>query len=392
MRRRDWIRPWLFVFLAACGGSQVVPDSSAGSATEKPSTNESVGDVDAVDVVEVDGDGDDAPEPPIVRASCDDAGGCSGTLDPTLLGPGIERVPTGRNGTGAAGLHWFCRPAAGWNGRVVIHLVGTWSDPAVDHRFPEHACALGFAAVAPMYENRQPARETCGDDGACYEAHRREIVDGEDGAPLPVDVDGANSIRGRITTLLARLADGDSDDVDGVWATVRDRLAAGDFGAVVLSGHSQGSGHALYLARHEAAERLVLLAGPSDRLGDRTAAHAAVPWIDALRTAPTRTATSRIFGYLHEDDTIQVVDQVVDNWRAIGIDDATCPYVAAGGYAPACRRILIPSADCPGLQAHTTVVARRWGPRCALGTGDNTNQATWEHFLLSLDRDDAASR
>lgn len=324
-------------------------------------------------------DGIDAGPAP--STACDSSGVCSGALEPTQLGIGIDAVPTGQNGSGPAGMHWFCRPAdrARWNERVVLHLVGSWSDPASDHRFPEHACALGFAAIVPMYANRQPARETCADDGPCYEGHRRGVVDGVDGgAPSPVDVDVPNSVRARVTSLLGALA-----AEDDIWTTIRESLARDDWSAVVLSGHSQGSGHALYLAREEAAERLVLLAGPSDRLGDRTAAHAPVPWIAAWRTHPPRTAPERIFGYLHEEDTIQVVDQVIDNWDAIGVADTTCPYDAAGGYAPVCRRVLIPPDACPGLRAHTTVIARRWGAQCAIGVGEHTNQATWEHFLVA---------
>jgi hypothetical protein len=313
---------------------------------------------------------------------CDAAGVCSGTLDPAAIDADVEGVATGFDGKGPDGVHWFCFPEerARWNGRVVIHLVGTWSDPASDHLFAEHACALGFAAITPMYENREPARDICGDDGDCYEAHRREIVDGIDGAPPPVDVDAANSVRGRITSLLARLA-----DEDAVWVTVRDRIADDDWSDVVLSGHSQGSGHALYLAREEAAERLVLLAGPSDRLGDGTAENAPVPWIDALRTTPLKTDPARVFSYIHEDDTLQVVDQVLDTWDAIGVDDATCTFDVAGDYPSSCRRVLTPPDDCPGLRAHTTVISRRWGPRCVLGFGDRTNQATWEHLLRATE-------
>jgi len=384
---RSGLASWVRVFsqklafagalVAGCSGTSGVPDASPLDAAmlDAASLDGTSLDAATLDATE----GDDAGAPVTVTCAEDV---CAGTLDPTTLGPGIDVVATGRDGAGPAGSHWFCRPETGsrWNGRVVLHLVGTWSDPLTDHRFPEHACALGFAALVPMYENRQPARETCGDDGACYEAHRREVVDGVEGAPAPVDVSASSSVRGRVATLLARLV-GEAE----LWATIRDRVAEGDWSDVVLSGHSQGSGHALYLAREEAADRLVLLAGPSDRLGDGTPEHASVPWIDAFRTTPPRTAPSRIFGYLHDDDTIQVVDQVLDNWDATGLADATCSYAAAGGYAPSCRRIRIPSDGCSGLLAHSTVVVRRWGARCALGSGDRTNAATWEHFLLATE-------
>jgi hypothetical protein len=307
-----------------------------------------------------------------------DAAVCSGTADPASLGTGIDPVVGTRSEPGPLGAHWFCRPSdpASWNGRVVIHVVGTWSDPVADHRFPEHACGRGFAAIAPMYENRAPARETCGEDGPCYEAHRREIVDGIEGAPSPVDVDVSSSLRNRIATLLTYLADRDGSP----WTRVSERLTAGDWTSVVLSGHSQGSGHALYLGREETAERIVLLAGPSDRLGDRTTTHSAVPWIESMETSPPRTTL--ILGYIHEDDTVQVVSQVTDNWRSIGLPTGACDFSESDGYDPSCRRIHIPSDGCDGLSAHTTVIVRRWGSRCALGEEGHTNAATWD-FLLT---------
>jgi hypothetical protein len=351
----------LALLAAACGGPDAPPVTDASS---------SALDARALEDAAV---GADAAAP---VSSCEGAV-CSGAVDPVSLGPGIDPVVGTRAETGSPGAHWFCRPSelSAWNGKLVIHIVGTWSDPVADHRFPEHACGRGFAAIAPMYENRAPARETCGEDGPCYEAHRREIVDGEEGAPPPVDVDAASSLRNRIATLLDHLAERDG----APWPDIRDRLAADDWTQVALSGHSQGSGHALYLGREEAAERVVLLAGPSDRLGDRTPTSTAVPWIAALETSPPRTRL--VLGFIHDDDTIQVVSQVTDNWRSIGVPDVTCTHDSAGGYAPSCRRVHIPTDACTGLAAHSTVVVRQWGPACALGAAGRSNAATWD-FLL----------
>lgn len=346
---------------AACGGP-----TGSDSADASPSTVDAWLE-DAAPVVDA----------AAAASSCEGAV-CSGAVDPVSLGPGIDPVVGTRDETGRLGEHWFCRPndRSAWNGRVVIHVVGTWSDPVADHRFPEHACDRGFAAIAPMYENRAPARETCGDDGPCYEAHRREIVDGAEGAPPPVDVDVASSLRNRVATLLDHLAERDGMP----WPSIRDRLVADDWTQVVLSGHSQGSGHALYLGREEAAERVVLLAGPSDRLGDRMPTSRAVPWIVALETSPPRTGL--VLGFIHDDDTIQVVDQVTDNWRSIGVPDVRCMHAAAGAYDASCRRIHIPTDACTGPAAHSTVVVRQWGPQCALGTPGRSNASTWD-FLLT---------
>jgi hypothetical protein len=160
---------WLAFLAAPCGGPDSA-DAAHTSSTDAPGLEDAPALVDAV-----------------ASASRCEGAVCSGAVDPVSLGPGIDPVVGTRDETGSLGAHWFCRPSdpAAWNGRVVIHVVSTWSDPVADHRFPEHACGRGFASIAPMYENRAPACETCGDDGPCYKAHRREIVDGEEGSPMP---------------------------------------------------------------------------------------------------------------------------------------------------------------------------------------------------------------
>ncbi len=151
---------------------------------------------------------------------------CSGTVDPTALGAGIEEVPAGLAAS-EPGSHWFCAPGDGtaWNGRAVLYLVGTYGDPRNEHAFAARACALGFVALAPMYENRLLIRTVCGEDGDCYEQFHEEIVDGASVAADPVDVDRDDSVRNRATTLLAHLATSEG----GPWIDVRDRIAADDW-------------------------------------------------------------------------------------------------------------------------------------------------------------------
>lgn len=316
---------------------------------------------------------------PPIALSCAEAYGvsvCAGSADPTRLGRGIDAVRAGII-AGDPGSHWYCRPGEGvaWNGRLVLHLVGTYGDPLDDHRFPERACSLGYAAIAPMYENRDDARSTCEEDAACYEAFHAEVVDGEEGSP--VDVDADDSIVARASSLLTALTT--SDATFAGWAALEDELAATAWPSVVVSGHSQGSGHALYIARDREVSRLVILAGPADQLRDGEADHMPPPWILSL---PGRTVTpvDRFFAYIHLDDTLERIPQVFASWDAMGLGTA-CDFQNAGGYDAGCRRILIPSDGCLGVSAHGTVVARTWGPMCRLGMMGSDNAATWA-FLL----------
>jgi hypothetical protein len=316
--------------------------------------------------------------PPIALACADAyaASVCSGTADPTALGSGIEPVRTGII-AGDPGSHYYCRPAdaADWNGRLLLHLVGTYSDPLDDNRFPERACSLGYAAIAPMYENRDDARSTCEEDAACYDAYHAEIVTGVEGSPVEVDAD--DSIVSRSRSLLDALAS--SDAAFPGWATVSGELDDAAWPSVVVSGHSQGSGHALYIARDREVQRLVILAGPADQLRDGEPDHAPPPWITELATR-TVTPVERFFAYIHLDDSIERIPQVFASWDTMGLGTA-CDYARTGGYDAGCRRILIPADDCLGLNAHSTVVVRTWGPMCRLGAMGSDNVATWA-FLL----------
>lgn len=300
---------------------------------------------------------------------------CEVTLDPASFGAGIEQVPS----RGQDGRHYVCRPAtsAAYAGRLLVHLVGTGSDPASDHRFVQLGCALGFAGIAPMYENADDARSVCGDEGPCYEGFHQEIVAGGDHAPR-VSVDAPNSVLSRLRTILDALA---ADDPEfPAWADLRDAVASGDWSSVAVSGHSQGSGHALFLARDFHVERIVRLSGVNDRLASGTAANAPAPWVAGFPAA-ARTPASHALGFVHAGDSIAVVDQLLDNWDLLGLG-ARCDWASSGGYPADCRRIVMTTPACSGLLAHTSTVLARFGNGCLPGGTAHSNESTWT-FLLT---------
>lgn len=383
------------VALSACGGSVAEPDA-APDRDARPSDDASLVDDASVPVEDASaiddagglaldaGASTDAPMTASdggapLTLTCADIDGvevCSGVLDPTTLGPGVEPVPTGRI-AGAPGSHWFCRPGdpSAWTGTLLVHVVGTYSDPADDHRFPERACALGHVAIAPMYENRDDVRSTCAEDAACYEGFHVEVVDGVDRSPVDVDADDA--LVARAQGLLDALALGDASFPG--WASLATELRADDWPDTFVSGHSQGAGHALYLAREHALARLVLLAGPSDQLRDGQPDHAPPPWITSL-AGVSATPVERFHAFIHLDDSLERVAQVFASYDVMGLGTA-CDFADAGGYAADCRRVLIASDGCLGLSAHVTVVSRTWGAACRIGGSGHESAATWA-FLL----------
>jgi len=303
------------------------------------------------------------------------AGVCAGVVTPSAVDPAVKDVGTTLAGRGD---HYACRPQdpAAFNGRLLIHLVGTGDDPSNNDGFPERACQLGFAAIAPMYENEKASRDACSDD-ACFEAYHREILFGEPG-PDTVTVDGPNAVVARAQGLLDALAEDDA--AFAPWAGLAQTFRSGHLEAMTLSGHSQGNAHALYWARETEVQRLVLLSGVADRLRLGEPDSAPPSWI-ADFTGVTKTPGERFFTFFHRDeDGLTPVADALDNDARVGLPAQSCDY-SSPPWPAGCHRLEVAPMGCGATQAHISVTVRKWGGACQIGVGSNENAAAWA-FLL----------
>src|ERR1700723_3194790 len=94
---------------------------------------------------------------------------------------------------------------------VLLHFVGTFDDPALDDALPRFACSLGYAAVAPMWENSIEVETVCDPltdktaQSACFGETRRAVLYGDTPQVPPVSVSTSDCIVNRTATLLAGL-------------------------------------------------------------------------------------------------------------------------------------------------------------------------------------------
>lgn len=311
---------------------------------------------------------------------------CEGRYVPTELNPAVREVRTGSGGTGEAARHFFCYPVGvSHNDKLLLYLVGTTDSPTQYIEFPRRACALGYAAVSIAYHNEVDSRSTCTSNSACYENFRREIVYGMDALPDPIHVTQADSILGRFLNVLETLER--REVYFPAWRAIRARVAARDFSRVAVAGHSQGSGHALFIARDFEVERLIMLAGVTDRMNSGFAANAAPAWIANWNFATAQTPSTRFFTYMHDDDGVAVVRQVLDNWNLLRVPATECPFtVMAGAYPPGCHRIRVPAARCGGGEAHNMVMVGAFGNStnaCLLSGTASSNDVTFRHMLTA---------
>jgi hypothetical protein len=334
---------------------------------------------------------DEVFRPPPVNVTCAMHYGttiCEGRYVPTEISPLVREVRTGAGGTGEAARHFFCYPVGvAHNGKLLLYLVGTTDSPTQYVAFPRRACALGYATVSVAYHNEIDSRSTCRSNSECYEAFRREIVYGIDSLPDPIRVNQANSILGRFLNVLETLERREAHFFPP-WRSIRARVIMRDFTHVAVAGHSQGSGHALFIARDFEVERLIMLAGITDRMNSGLSDHAAPAWIANWNPATSQTPSNRFFTYIHDDDGVAVVAQVIDNWNLLRVPNTQCLFTAmANGYPANCHRVRVPMANCGGGEAHNVVMVGTFGNgttnHCLLSGMANSNDATFRHLLTA---------
>lgn len=191
--------------------------------------------------------------------------------------------------------HYVCAPEDPVlaDGRLWVFLPGTGAKPSNYRLLTEHAAKAGLHAICLRYPNDESVNlQICpfDPDEGCHGDVREEVVNGID-ASRHVEVDAANSIVGRLTSLLAAMVLAHPDEgwerfvyPEGVVAWDR----------IVISGHSQGAGHAAYIAYQHAVDHVVLFAWVDVRRGQLA------PWLVERESA---TSPDNYYVFWHAEDT-----------------------------------------------------------------------------------------
>lgn len=203
-------------------------------------------------------------------------------------------------------------PAPG--GPLFVFLPGTYALPD-DYRWLLKEAALrGHRAIGLRYANTWALSRICNtlSDLDCHGLVREEILFGRDVSPL-VNVSPADSVVGRLKTLLAHLAD---EYPEEGWSAYLKSDGDINWEQVSLSGYSQGAGHAAFLAKQYRVLRVGLYSGPADvslPLGGRPAS-----WL----YRPSATPYDAYFGFTHAEDEVLQYSHVLRNWSALGLSEA----------------------------------------------------------------------
>ncbi len=194
------------------------------------------------------------------------------------------------------------------------------------------AADLGFHSINITYPNDQAVNSLCNLNGNtnlnCFSDIRLETIDGTNRTNL-VNINRANSIENRIIKLLIHLRTQFPNENWGQFLIDDNNI---NWSKIVISGHSQGGGHAGIIGRYHSVVRVIMFAsmdfnGPSNSVAN---------WIAQPNSTPNASAPDKFWAFSHQQDDM-VNFQILSNriWTAFGmpqfgsiinVDNVSTPY------------------------------------------------------------------
>lgn len=268
-------------------------------------------------------------------------------VDPTQTDAAIESVH---------GPHLVQYDTENSNHRLLVFFVGTnaHADQAV--AIGQTFVSLGYHVITLDYENKILSNSCVhSPDLSCSDSYRAAIVSGTPGSDL-IHVDAANSILNRFQKLLAYLV---KEDTGGGW---NEFFAEGKpvWNRIVLAGHSQGSGHAAYIAKLYEVDKVLMFSGPQDYSAtfDKPA-----PW----ESRPSATPPSRFYAFLNINDPFNEAHQLASCEVLMQLGNPQPFMVEPGQAIKGIHHILL--ADTDVKHAHNSTVSPQYeSVRQYLGT------------------------
>ncbi len=193
--------------------------------------------------------------------------------------------------------------------KLLLFLGGSYSIPKNYDLFCNQSASFGFDVISLSYPN-DVAAATLGSssDLLVFDKYRDEICFGNP-VSNDVSVNNLNCIVTRTIKLIIYLKNNFPNQNWEQYLTPTNTL---NWSKIIVSGHSQGSGHACYLGKKNLTERVVMFSGPNDYHGYyNTAAN----WL----TIAGLTPKDKQFVLLHSQDEVVPFANQVNNVRGLGL-------------------------------------------------------------------------
>lgn len=204
----------------------------------------------------------------------------------------------------------YTNPDVAQKNKLFLFFPGTNGVPIAYRKILKLAANLGYHAIGLTYPNDLAINDLCTGSGdiTCHSRARLEVFDGTDRHP-DITVDENNCIQRRTQKLLQYLAVTYPSEN---WGQYMDGNTI-QWDKIMVSGHSQGGGHAGIISKLYEVDRVVMFAA-TDWVANpgRNA-----DWI----TWDGPTPANKYYGFIHRDDEMVnfLVEQIT--WQNYGMDD-----------------------------------------------------------------------
>jgi len=267
--------------------------------------------------------------------------------------------------------HSFYNPDCAPQNKLVLFLVGTHGIPSHDLLILKLAANYGYHAISINYPNSQSASISCATDldTNCYKNFHEEAIFGTDVSDT-IQVDTANSIYTRSVNFLNYLATNFSSENWAQFMSGNDI----DWSKVIVGGHSQGSGHATYLAHIFPVQRALMFSGPNEYM---TNYNKVASWF----YEPSMTPDSNHYGFGNINDEFSFENQL-SAWETIGLDNYGDTINAASDDCPYNNTRMLYIEDMvsgPITPYHNSTAVDNYVPKD--GNGKPLYENVWKYML-----------
>lgn len=256
--------------------------------------------------------------------------------------------------------------------KLFVFLPGTSASPSNYQLLLTAAAGMGFHSLGLMYPNNSDLYTVAAasPDLTLFGKGRKEIFDGTDQVG-GISVDNDNCIRTRLVKLLQYM---NTTYPTQNWGQFLNGSTDVQWGNVVIAGHSQGGGHALFISKQV--------------LTDRAISFASIDWNNLLNTSaawvsmPGATPLGKMYSINHTGDEIFNYTNVQAQMAVMGltgpavnIDIAVPPYSNSKTLTSSLNSIL------PFFPKHSMTCVDLYMPRTPTGDVIDSYVKAWEYLF-----------
>lgn len=244
--------------------------------------------------------------------------------------------------------HYVVRNTKTHLNKLLLFIGGSYSVPKDYNFICDYGATIGLDVISLSYPNDVAAFSISNStDPNGFNNFRDEICFGNPVSAI-VDVSVLNCITTRATKLLLFLKNTYPDQNWGQYLTATNTIL---WSKVIVSGHSQGSGHACYLAKTFLTDRVVMFSGPNDY---STYFNSPTNWLSQTGLTPL----NKHYSLLHTQDEIVPFTYQVANTRALGLISATQSPLLVDNLTSPYSNVRSLSLNIPAISYHNSTIGQ----------------------------------